>query len=136
MAGMGEDGDVGAADGPQDAATWETGLAKDGGASGKGSERGGQGAPRDQAPVPGVLAGCKVCSPEEEPGDGSSHPGGPTADRGGRVGDADDGDRSDGGDGGGDGGCCCCSGGGYCCCGCGGGGGRGDLSGHGVSSED
>lgn len=135
---MGEDGGVGAVDGPQDAATWETGLAMDGGASGKGSERGGQGALRDQDPVPGVLAGCKVCSPEEEPDDGSSHPGGPTADRGGSgsVGDAGDGDRSDGGDDGG-GGCCCCSGGGgYCCCECGGGGGRGDLSGRGVSLED
>lgn len=133
---MGEDGDVGAVDGPQGAATWETGLAMDVEASGKGSERGGQGALRDQAPVPGALAGCKVGSPEEEPDDGSSHPGGPTADRGGSVGDAGDGDHLDGGDGGGDGGCCCCSGGGYCCCGCGGGGGRGDLSGHGVSSED
>lgn len=133
---MGEDGDVGAVDGPQDAATWETGLATDGGASGKGSERGGQGALQDQVPAPGVLAGCKLCSPEEEPDDGSSHPGGPTADRGGSGGDAaDDGDRSDGGDGGGDGGCCCCSGGG-CCCGCGDGGGRADLSGHGVSLED
>lgn len=127
---------MGAVDGTQDAATWETGWARDGGASGKGWERGGQRALRDQVPVPGVLAGYKVCSPEGEPDDGSSHPGGPTADRGGSVGDADDGDCSDGGDGGGDGGCCCCSGGGYCCCGCGGGGGRGGLSGHGVSLED
>lgn len=135
MAGVGEDGGVGAVHGPQDAAIWETSLARDGGASGKGSERGGQRALRGRVPVPGVLAGCKVCSPEGEPDGGSSRPGGPTADRGGSVGDADGGDRSDGGDGGG-GGCCCCSGGGYCCCGCGGGGGRGGLSGHGVSLED
>lgn len=100
-----------------------------GGASGKGSGGGGPDGLRDQVPVPGVLAGCKVCSPEEEPDDGSSHPGGPTADRGESVGDADDGGRWGGGDGG-DGGC------GYCCCGCGGGGGTDDLSGHGVSLED
>lgn len=120
MAGVGEHEDVGAAD----AAAWETGLAMDGGALGTGSERGDQDALRDQVPVPGVLADCKVCSPEEEPDDGSSHPGGPSAGCGGSVGDADDGDHWDGG---GDGGCCCCSGGG---------GGRDDLSGHDVSLED
>lgn len=128
---------AGAVDEPQGAAAWETGSVTGGGASVRGLGDGGLGA--RQAQALGVVAGCRVGSPEGEPGDGSSHPGGLAMGHGGSAGggDDDDGGRwgGDGGDGGGC--CCCCSGGGCCCCGRGGGGGGSDgLSGHaGVSLE-
>lgn len=120
---MGGGGDVGAGavDGPQDEAAWEIGSVTGGGASGRGLADGDLGAPQAQAPVLGEVAGCRVGSPEGEPGGGSSHPGGQAMGRGGSAGGGgDDGGRW-GGDGGGGGCCCCCSGGG--CCGRGGGGG-------------
>lgn len=131
--GGGVDVGAGAVDGPQGAVAWETGWETGGGASGRGLGDGDLGALRARAPVLGEAAGCRVRSPEGEPGDGSSHPGGLATGRGGSAGGGGD----DGGHWGGDGGggcCCCCSDGG--CCGRGGGGGSDGLSGHaGVSLE-
>lgn len=130
-AGMG--GGVGAVDGPQGAAAWETGLVTGVGVSGRGLGDGDLGALQDRAPALGEVAGYRVGSPEGEPGDGSSHPGGLAKGRGESAG----GGGGDGGHWGGDGGgccCCCCSGGG--CCGRGGGGGSVGLFDHaGVSLE-
>lgn len=139
---MGADGDVnvgagaGAVDAPQGAAAWETGSVTGGGASERGLGDGDLAALQARVPALGELAGCKVGSPEEEPGDGSSHLGGLTTGHGGSAGGGgdDDGGHLDG-DGGDGGCCCCCSGGGCCCCGRGGGGGSDGLSGHGVSLE-
>lgn len=137
VAGMGEAGDVGvgAVDGLQGAAAWETGSVTGGEASGTGLGDGDLDALRARVPGLGEVAGCRVGSPEGEPGDGSSHPGGLVMARGGSAGGGGDDGGCWGGDGGGGGCCCCCSGGG--CCGCGGGGGGSDgLSGHvGVSLE-
>lgn len=129
---------AGAVDEPQGAAASETGSVTGGGASGRDLGDGDLGALRAPALVPGEVAGCRVGSPEGEPGDGSSHPGGLVTGHGGSAGGGGDGGgRWGGGDGGGGGCCCCCccSGGG--CCGHGGGGGGSDgLSGHaGVSLE-
>ncbi len=134
VAGMGGGVGAGAVDGPQGAAAWETGLVTGGGASERGLGDGDLAAPQAPAPVLGEVAGCRVGSPEGEPGDGSSHPGGLATGRGGSAdGGGDDGGRW-GGDGGGGGCCCCCSGGG--CCGRGGDGGSDGLSGRaGVSLE-
>lgn len=114
-------GGVGAADGLQGAAVWETGWVSGEGALGRGLEDGNLDAPLAQVLAPGEVAGCRVGSPEEELSDGSSHPGGLVTGHGGSGGD----DGVYWGDGGG---CCHCSGGG--------GGGSGGLSGHaGVSLE-
>lgn len=133
--GAGGDVGAGAVDGPQGAAALETDSGTGGEASGRGLVDGALDGPRDRAPALGEVAGCRVCSPEGEPGDGSSHPGGPATARGGSVGGDGDGGGHWGGDGGGGDCCCCCSGGD--CCGRGGDGGGSDgLSGHvGVSSE-
>lgn len=135
VAGMGADGDVdvGAGAGAVDAAAWETGSVTGGGASERGLGGGDLAALQARVPALGELAGCKVGSPEEEPGDGSSHLGGLTTGHGESAGGGGD---DDGGCLDGDGGCCCCcSGGGCCCCGRGGGGGSDGLFGHGVSLE-
>lgn len=135
-AGMGVG--VGAVDGPQGAAAWETGWETGGGASGRDLGGGDPGAPPGRAPALGGVAGCRVGSPEAERGDGSSHPGGPATGRGGSAGGGggDGGRWGGGGDGGGGGCCCCCCSGGGCCGRGGGGGGSDGLSGHaGVSLE-
>lgn len=135
VAGTG--GGVGAVDGPQGAAAWETGWVTDEEASGRGLGDGNLGVhqARAQAQALGEVAGCRVGNPEEEPGGGSFHPDGLVTGRGGSAGGGgDDGGRWGGGGGDGDC-CCCCSGGG--CCGRGGGGESGGLSGHAdVSLED
>lgn len=133
-AGMG--GDVGAVDEPQGAAAGETDLGTGAGASGRGLEDGSLGALQDRGLVRDLeeVAGYRVGNPEEERGDGSSHPDGLATGRGGSAGGGDGGERW-GGDGGDDGCYCCCSGGG--CCGRGGGGESGGLFGPaGASLED
>lgn len=130
-AGMGEG--VGAVDGPQGAAAWETGSVTGAGASGRDLGDGDLGALRAQAPALGEVAGCRVSSPEAELGDGSFRPGGLATGRGGSAGGGGGGGGRWGGDGGGGGCCCCCCSGGGCC-GRGGGGGSGGLSGHAVVS--
>lgn len=130
-AGMGGGGGEGAVDVPQDAAAWETGLVTDEGALERGLGDGNPGALQARALALWEAAGCRVGSPEGEPGDDSSHPGGLATGRDGSAG----GGGGDGGRLGGDGGCCCrCNDGG--CCVRGGGGGSDGLSGHaGVSLE-
>lgn len=125
-------------DGPQGEVPEVKDWVTDEGAWGRGLKDGTLGAlqaqvqARARAQAHEEVAGCRVGSPEEEPGGGSSHPGGPVTGRDGSAGGG-----GGGGDGvhwGGDGGgCCCCycchcSGGG--CCGRDDGGGSNGLSGH------
>lgn len=128
VAGMGGGGDVDedAEDGLLGAAALETGLGTGGEASARGLGDGDRDALQAQARALVEVAGCKAGSPDEEPRDGSSHPGGLATGRDGSAGGGgDDGEHWDD-DGGGC--CCCCSGGG--CCGRGGGGGSDGLSCH------
>lgn len=123
--GGGEGG--GAVDVLRGAAAWEKGLVTDEGALERGLGDGNWGALQAQALALWEAAGCRVGSPEEEPGDDSSHPGGLAT---GRDGSAGGGGGGDGGRLGGDGGCCCRCNDGGCCVRDGGGGGSNGLSGH------
>lgn len=99
MAGVGADVHADAVDTLQGAAAWETNLVIGGGASEMGLGHDDLAALRDWVPALGVLAGYKVCSPEEEPDDGSFHLGGLATSHGGSADGGDDGGRL--GDGGG-----------------------------------
>lgn len=75
----------------QGAAVWETGLETDEGASGRGLGDGNLGALQARVRALWEAAGCRVGSPEGEPGDDSSHPGGLVRARDGNEGgDGDD----------------------------------------------
>lgn len=135
----GKGGRVGAVDGLQGAAAWETGSETGEEALGRDLGDGTQGVLQAQArALPqalGEAAGCRAGNPEEELDGGSFHPDGLVM---GHCGSAGGGGGDDGhwGDGGGGDCCCCCSGDGCCCVHGDGGGGSDGLSGHaGVSLE-
>ena len=85
---------VGAVGGQQGAAAWGTGLVIGGGALERGLGDGNPGALQAQvqalAQALGAVAGCRVGSPEWEPGDGNFHPGGLRTGRGGSAGGGGD----------------------------------------------